>query len=99
MNVNELFNINAVAISSAAGTPASSTAFRERYIDPVFVEDRSKAFELDMAYGEVISDYQRDGFAIGFRMAVQLMADCLPGGIKLSRLSKMGFVIRKPSQV
>jgi len=76
-DVNVLFDSNAVAFADAAGTPGSSDAFQEKYITPLFEEKHRQGREMEAAYLAAACDYQRGGFIIGFKAAVQLLADCM----------------------
>jgi len=87
LNAGKIFDGNHTALSNAAGTPKSAESFRRVYIDPIFAADYHKGAEIEAAYGEVISDYQRDGFIIGFNTAVQLLTSCMSDGINSEQKS------------
>ena len=78
-NARELFDGNHIKFSNIAGTPESSRAFTAAFINPAYKRSQSEGSAIDVAYGEAIADYQRDGFIVGFNVAIQLMASCASG--------------------
>ena len=77
-DVKGVFNSNLSRFGDEAGTPISSEVFHEKYITPAYKRSHAEGFAMESAYGKVITDYQSDGFIVGFRAAVQLMIDCVP---------------------
>ncbi|MDR1066728.1 MAG: hypothetical protein LBL35_04770 [Clostridiales bacterium] len=78
-NAHAIFDANHVKFSNMAGTPKSSDAFHGAYITPAYKRSTDEGVAIDTAYGEVISDYQRDGFIVGFNAAIQLLMSCAVG--------------------
>ena len=76
LDAETIFDRNLTAFSTAAGTPDSSKNFRREYIAPALESCYRDGAALEAAYGAVISDYQRNGFIIGFKAAVQLLMSC-----------------------
>ena len=79
LDAGKIFDHNHANFSTEAGTPESAETFRKAYITPVFERNRSEGMAIESAYGEVIADYQRDGFIVGFNAAVQLLTNCMSG--------------------
>ena len=75
-----LFAQNAQEFADAAGIPESSNAFYENHISPAVEKDYRRGRDLEAGYLAAISDYQRDGFIIGFKAAVQLLTSCMASG-------------------
>jgi hypothetical protein len=75
-----IFDTNEEAFSLEAGTPKSAERFHREHIAPVFEADYEVGTELECAYNKAVDDWQRDGFIVGFRAAVQLLVCCMPGG-------------------
>lgn len=76
LNAESIFNKDYVGFSNAAGIPESSDKFYKKYILPAFEKCFEDGSDFEAAYGEVISDYQHDGFIAGFKAAVQLLLSC-----------------------
>ena len=79
LDAKAIFDHNHANFAAEAGTPESAETFRKAYITPVFETNRSEGMKIESAYGEVIADYQRDGFIVGFNAAVQLLTSCMSG--------------------
>ena len=75
-DARKVFDGNHAAFSIEAGTPISSIDFRKEYITPAYERSNEEGAAIDEAYGLSISDYQRDGFVVGFNAAMQLFMSC-----------------------
>ena len=80
LDVGAIFDKSAAAFDAEIGILESSSAFSTKYIESVSDADIQR--EMDSAYMLAICDSQREGFIVGFRAAVQLMANCMPQSIE-----------------
>ena len=80
LDAGTIFDSNEAAFSAAMGTLDSAVFFRERYLDPATEADFKTGFEIEGAFLNAVCEYQREGFIIGFKAAVQLLMECMPSG-------------------
>ena len=79
LDVGTIFDKNEATFSTAMGTPESAATFREQYIRPTFEVCRQDGQKIQAAFWAAVCDYQREGFITGFKAAVQLLTECMPG--------------------
>ena len=79
LDAGMIFDRNEAAFSAAMGTPESVEHFREQYITPTLEASSQDGQEIQAAFWDAVCDYQREGFITGFKAAVQLLMNCMPG--------------------